>query len=108
MAFDYLEHHRRAVAGGAAILMVLLVAWLSWRRADQDPVVRDEPVTAVVRGVASGGAATTCEVELASGARVRVACGAPAPREGDSLALRALHHRSGAVTYFAPRASSGL
>ncbi len=108
MAFDFIAHHRRAVAGGTAVLMVLLAAWLSWRRPDADPVVRDEPATAVVRSVASGGAGTICEVELASGARVRVACGTPPPREGEPLALRALYHRSGAVTYFAPRASSGL
>jgi hypothetical protein len=96
------------VFGAAAVLAILVVAWLASRRTDADPVLRDEPVAGVVRSVAADGGTWSCEVELASGARVQVACGTPAPREGERLALRALHHRSGAVSYFAPRASSGL
>lgn len=108
MAFDFIEHHRRALAGGTAALAILVVAWLATRHTDADPVLRDEPLTGMVRSVAAGAGISTCDVELASGARVRVACGTPAPRAGEPLALRALHHRSGAVTYVAPRASSGL
>jgi hypothetical protein len=100
---DFIEHNRRAWAGGMAVLVVLLAAWLGWNRADEDPVVRDELVRAVVRSVATGGGIATCEAELAGGARVRIACGLPAPKEGEFLELRALHHKSGTVTYFAPR-----
>jgi hypothetical protein len=100
---DIVERNRRAWAGGVAALLIVAAAWLGWNRANEDPVVRDEPVESVVRSVATGGGIATCEVELASGTRVRVACGLPAPKEGESLELRSLHHRSGAVTYFAPR-----
>ena len=90
------------------MVAILVVAWLAAPPRSEDPVLRDEPAAGIVRGVATEGGAPTCDVELASGARVSVACGTPAPREGERLSLRALHHRSGAVSYFAPRASSGL
>lgn len=86
-----------------AILVILLAAWLGWRRANDDPVVRDHPVAAVVRSVAVGGGMATCEVEVGNGDRTRVACGMPAPKEGDTIELRAVIHRSGEVTYFSPR-----
>ena len=108
MALDPPGRHRTVVLGVVAVLAILVVGWLASRPRDPDPVLRDEAVAGVVRGVATDGGTSTCEVELASGARVSVACGTPAPREGERLPLRALHHRSGAVSYFAPRASSGL
>jgi hypothetical protein len=106
MAYDFIAHHRRAVAGGFAVLAVLAGAWLWWAQRDPDPVVGETSVQGTVRAVAgAGGAAGTTgwQVELPDGRRVVVDLGRTPRRDGDAVTLQAYRHASGKVVYFLPR-----
>ena len=107
MAYDFIAHNRRAVAGGFAVLAVLAGAWLwGWTRGDLDPVVGETAVEGVVRVVAPAGGASGAagyQVELADGRRVAVDLGRAPRRDGEPVTLQAYRHASGNVVYFLPR-----
>ncbi len=55
MTPDSSGRHRALVLGAMAVLAILVAAWLALRPRDADPVLRDEAVAGVVRGVATDG-----------------------------------------------------
>jgi hypothetical protein len=108
VAYDLVGRNRRAVAGGFAILLVLLAAGLFLFRDGDDPVVARATVAAIVRSVpddAARRAARIAKVELPDGAQAYVAVGDPLPRVGAAIRLTELRHASGKRTYGPDRAA---
>ncbi len=104
---NWARAYRDSRAVGAAVLLVLMLAWAWYVTRDyaSDKIVRTEHVSATVIHVPVAGssarraAPVVCMVELEDGRKIRLMFTNPAPKVGDSVPLRVEYFENGEAYY---------